>query len=373
MKTKHYLIILFLTLAGFISCKKMDSTYKKFIVPGGKIYTEKVTSPMVRPGRNRIEISWLRGADPNVTKARIFWNDYTDSIEINIPAIDDTISTTINNLPEKSYSFIIKTYDSKGNSSVPVEIIGFVYGDEYQNGLLTRPVNSNALDTNNTLSIEWGNADISGGAFATEVNYTDTLGNTRTQIFKTSEGISTISDYASGTHYQYRTDFLPDSMAIDTFYTSYTTEYVSSKLDKSNWTATADSYEATAALPNGPPDNAIDNNPNTYWHTDYSVAPHPGYPHWLAIDLKDDVVLTKIELTSRSNYYKEDFTDFILQGSLDGTNWTDYGLFTMPDQTGPQPFDVSTDPTVRYIRIYMTKGPYFFTHLAEFSAFGYKK
>jgi len=371
MKTT-YILILFLIIGSITACKKMDGTYKQYIVQGGKTYTGKAIDPVARPGRNRVEISWLRGSDPNVTKAVISWNNYADSVEVNVSSGNDTISTIIDNLPERSYSFMIKTYDAEGNSSVPAEIQCTVFGEEYQAALLSRPVISNVvIDSNQALSIQWGNADISSGAFATEVKYTDTLGETQMRRFDVTESNSVISDYNPGTAYQYRTLYLPDSIAIDTFYTDYVTQHVSWKIDKTGWIATADSYEATAALPNGPPSNAIDDNVNTFWHTDYSVAPQPGYPHWLAVDLNRTIVLTKIELTSRSDYFKEDFTNFILQGSMDGQTWTDYGTYTMPDATGPQSFDVSTAPTVKYIRIYMTAGPYFFTHLAEFSVFGY--
>ena len=87
-------------VAGFMQCKEIDDSFKDFVVPGGIVYPQKVVNPMVNSGYQRIKISWLRGADPSVTKARIFWNNYNDSIEVIIPPVGDTISVIINDLPE---------------------------------------------------------------------------------------------------------------------------------------------------------------------------------------------------------------------------------------------------------------------------------
>ena len=53
-----------------------------------------------------MKVSWLRGVDPTVTKIRVFWNNYADSIEIANPINnDDTIGVYIDNLLEDTYSF----------------------------------------------------------------------------------------------------------------------------------------------------------------------------------------------------------------------------------------------------------------------------
>jgi hypothetical protein len=60
----------------------MDSTYKQYVVPGGLTYAGKPTSPKAYSGLNRIKIAWLRGADPSVVKAKIFWNNFADSLAL---------------------------------------------------------------------------------------------------------------------------------------------------------------------------------------------------------------------------------------------------------------------------------------------------
>ncbi len=369
-RTSSYLMLLFITIGTFLSCKKMDSTYRKYIVPGGITYTGKAVAPIANSGHNRIKISWLKGSDPNVVKTRIFWNNYTDSVEINILPGVDTMSTIINNLPEKSYSFFIKTYDAKGNSSVPEEILGNVYGDNYQASLLSRPIVSSIMDAQGRLDIEWGDADLSNGAYAMEVAYTDTLGQQSVHRFAIDQSSTILSDYKGDSTFKFRTVYLPDSSSIDTFYTAFIIRAASRKIDKSTWIATADSYTPTRLLPSGPPKCAIDGNINTFWHSLYPSTTVI-YPHWLAINMKQVINVSNVELTYRQNVFTS-FTDFMIQGSLDGVNWTTYGSFNFLLLNDPQRYSIPNSPMMQYIRIYMTKGPNAYANLAELSVYGYQ-
>ncbi|MBO9731499.1 MAG: DUF4998 domain-containing protein [Chitinophaga sp.] len=221
-KTSHYIPMLCLALLALTACKKMDSTYKKFVVPDGIFYTGKANQPQVHSGRNRAKITWLRNADPSVVTAKIFWNNYTDSISVTVPPAGDTISCIIPDLPEKTYSFIIKTYDGQGHSSVPTEVFGTSYGEIYQSGLLPRVVLGTVLYPDSVV-ITWSSADISNGAIATELKYTDVQNAEQINSFPVSRNTSTIRYLKPGTSFRYRTVFLPDSMSIDTFYTDYVT------------------------------------------------------------------------------------------------------------------------------------------------------
>ncbi|HEX5552924.1 MAG TPA: DUF4998 domain-containing protein [Chitinophagaceae bacterium] len=361
-------MILFIISGAFSGCKKMDSTYRKYVVQGGLTYTGKVTSATAYPGHNRVKISWLRGSDINVTHVRIFWNNYTDSIEVHIPSTGDTISAVIGNLPEKSYSFILETYDDKGHSSVKVELLSAAYGDSYESSLLNRPVFSSIMGNNDTVNIQWGSADISNGAYATEIQYTDTAGDAQVRRFDISDPGSQLTGYKPGTTFSYRTVYLPDSLSIDTFYTDYATQHVSGKIDKSNWIATADSYTPTRLLPSGPPDRAIDGDINTYWHSLYPS--NVVFPHWLEVDMGQAITVTGVELIYRQNVFN-DFANFNIEGSMDGINWTTYGSFTFLKVNDPQDYAITGAPQMRYIRVYADKGVNNYAHLGEFSVFGY--
>lgn len=359
--------LLFIVPFFYVSCQKMDDSYRKFVVPGGITYPGKATSPVAHSGKNRVLITWLRGTDPTVVKANVFWNNYSDSIAVDVPQTGDTISVVIDDLPEQQYAFEIVTYNDKGDKSVPQEVLGSSFGDTYQTGLLNRYITQAINYGYDTAWIKWGSVDLASGNIATEISYIDTSGREKVKRFPISDTLSFISGINS-TEIKYRTVYLPDSTSIDTFYTAYDAYQILTKIDKKNMTITADSYEPTAQLPNGAPEKAIDDDPNTFWHTDHTGV-QPPYPHWLAIDMKQTVSLALVQLTSRPNSIAADFTDFIIQGSQDGQNWSDYGTFKLPDAAGPQDFYLENPPKIRYVRIYMTKGPNYYSHLAELSLY----
>ncbi|TZF82806.1 hypothetical protein FW774_15060 [Pedobacter sp. BS3] len=368
-----YVSLLLIVTGGSISCKKMDSTYKQFVIPGGITYTGKVTSPVVYAGRNRIKIAWLRGTDPNVTRAKITWNNNQDSVIVSIPATGDTISVIINNLDEKRYSFIATTYDDKGHSSVPVELLGESFGTKYESLLVTRPPSRSETDQDGILNITWANANVSGGAYATEMRYTATDGQVKVKRILATETLSAINDYKPGTTYEHRTLYVPTGISLDTFYTAYRTEHVAFKIPKAGLAVTTDSYAKTSQLPKGgPPQFAFDDDISTFWHTHHTPAPVPGFPHWLAVDLAKTYRITRVELTCRPGVTNT-FTEFTIQGSMDGTNWSGYNSFTLIQKDPTQSFTLSDIPLMRHIRIYATKGPNAYANLAEFTVYGYEE
>ncbi|TCC99452.1 hypothetical protein EZ444_01890 [Pedobacter hiemivivus] len=375
MKIKHHQIVLLaITICAVAACTKMDSSYKEFIVPGGLTYAGRVTKPVVQSGRERIRISWLRGADANVKLARIYWNNYADSVSVPIPASGDTISVIIDHLEERPYTFIARTFDDKGNKSVDVELLGETYGPKYQSLLVTRPVvQSENMGTN--LLITWSNANKTGGAYVTEVEYINTANVVTVKRFGVDEVSSAISDYKPGSTYRYRTEYRPGA-SIDPFYTGYTSLIVSSKIPKSGLVATADSFAATSQLANGggPAKFAFDDDLNTFWHTHHTPAPVPVFPHWLAVDLQKTYNITRVELICRAGAtgVTNSFTTFIIQGSMNGTTWTDYDTFTLIQKDEAQSFAPKNTAKMRFFRIYATAGPAVHTSLAEFTVYGYE-
>lgn len=373
-KIYRYIVMFVLGICTLTACKKMDSIYKDFIVPGGLPYAGRVTKPVIQSGRERVKISWLRGADPNVNLARIYWNNYTDSVNVPIPASGDTISVVIGNLEEKPYTFVARTYDDRGNKSVTVELLGESYGDKYQSLLVTRPV-IQSENVESVLTINWSNANKSGGAYVTEVEYTNTADETVVKRFSVDEISSVISDYKPGTTYRYKTEYRPGA-SIDPFYTDYSVQYVSKKIPKAGLVVTADSFAATSQLPaGGPAPFAFDDDVNTFWHTHHTPAPVPGFPHWLAVDLVKTYKVSRVELFSRPGV-TNGFAEFTIQGSMNGTTWTDYGSFTKIQKDPGESFMLKGGAaTMRYLRLYITApatAGQAHTNLAEFTVFGYE-
>lgn len=364
------LTILFLFTFVIISCSDMDDKYKEYIVPNGITYPGKVTKLRIFPGHDRLRFSWLKGTDPRVVEARIFWNNYRDSVKIDIPD-KDTISYLLENMPENTYSLFVRTYDVNKNASVPVEILGITYGENYQASLLSRAIEATEIDETGKLNVLWGVADITNGATATEIRYVNTQGKTKIIQSDIKSNSTEISDF-SGYSYEYRTLFLPDSLAIDTFYTNFIKQKNAMKISKKNWIATADSWEPTGQMPKGGlPSFVIDDNPDTYWHTNHTQQTS-NFPHWLAFDMKKKVAVERVELTSRYDYFGADFKNFRIEGrNSDSEEWVSYGTFNLADKTGPQSFILEGTPKMRYLRIFMLEGQFPpHCHLAEFSAYG---
>ena len=371
MRTKIFIGVIALLVVA--ACKKMDDNYKQYIIPGGIVYPGKPIQAKFHPGKYRAMVSWKRGTDPKITKARIYWNNFTDSVEVQIAPKQDSVSHIFTNLQENIYSYTIRTMDENGNKSVPVELTGSVFGDRYQASLLNRAIASAIIGEDDKLTIIWGAADTTNGARTTEVRYTTVDGQTATASFSAKKDTSYITGVQGSNGFEYRTVFTPDTLAVDTFYTAYQQMPGSfMQIAPTTWTATADTYELTGQQPNGAPSKVLDGDIGTYWHTNHSKSPVTGYPHWLAFNMNRRVKVDRVVLASRSDYVREDFTDFIVQGSDDGTTWQNYGNFTLAEIAGPQTFTLTGAPVMRYLRIWQvrnaTGSPH--SHLAEFAVYG---
>lgn len=371
---KIYLSIIFASLSFALlmlnACKKMDSTYEKFLVPGGLTYPAQVLNPLVYAGKNRIKISWLKSSDPNLVKARVFWNNYTDSLEVPISPNQDTISIIINDLEERAYSFYVRTYDEKGNASVPTELIGESFGDQYQESLLSRPINRGVLFDDGKVEITWGAANLTGGAYASEVLYTNRDGKSIKKIFSTEDATSQLVDLKEGSKVQFRTIYLPDSLAIDTFYTAYD-NFDNFYFDKSTWKVVAYSSQHDGSDANKV-ENIIDGTYTTRWHCLVSS----NYPHFVVIDMqnKKNISSFSVERTTFDNPGGDDRgpDTFQLFVSDDNETWKDLGIYNFNRLlNGEQFYPMSPIANGRYFKFVGLTGPQSYMVLGEISVYGY--
>lgn len=215
MMKNNILFIIFIVVIGVCTgCDSQTDIYEKYIVPNGLIYPGPAQNPVAYPGNKRIKISWLRGTDPRVQTARIFWNNYTDSVEFIVPADVDTVSYIIDPIDENTYSFMIHTYDNEGNKSIPIEVLGAVYGDNYRNLLTNRLLKSTYYDGLD-LKLNWGVAgDTEVG---TLVNWVDTNGAPQSMEVDPAESETVVPNFNLNEPLSYSTIHKPDSLAIDMF------------------------------------------------------------------------------------------------------------------------------------------------------------
>lgn len=123
--------------------------------------------------------------------------------------------------------------------------------------------------------------------------------------------------------------------------------------DKSEWTATADSETPDGWENTGKASALLDGNKTTYWHTDYSVSPTPGYPHWVLIDMKEGKNIISVAITNRqaASPNKVGMKRFKLEGSTDGNNFTSLGEFNFAISNDAQSFPVSSENAYRFLKL----------------------
>jgi hypothetical protein len=331
---------------AFIGCSKMDDTYIDFIKDGSITYVGTPDSLKVYPGKNRLKLEWML-SDPSATRARIYWNNKSDSLSLPVVVDPATKKMTVwlDDLREGSYSFEITLYDKNNNRSVVSNAIGKVYGDNYVNTLLTRPVKS-AIFKNDSVTVNWGAADLT--VVATELNYKDKNGQDHKLIAPASAISSYLTNYSMTAHenFEYRTLYVPDSLAIDTFYTPYQNVKVTGpplEYSRSGWTASEVDYDLTNPRM---PKNALDGNNSTIWHMDKTK----GYPQQMTVDMKSEKFVNGFFYVQRTPLDGAVKLVEILV-SNDGTTWKSLGAYTFENIGTKQYLELLEPATFRHFRL----------------------
>lgn len=144
-------------------------------------------------------------------------------------------------------------------------------------------------------------------------------------------------------------------------------------LPKTNWEARADSEELTGeGDSNGKAKFAIDNNINSFWHSQWQGS-EPPFPHWIEVDFKTDLYVTQVGLTRRQNN-TNGFKTFDILGSSDGNTWKTIATDMVMNQTEieMQKFEI-VPQYLKKIKIQMKDNfnGQKSTHLGEIDVLGY--
>ncbi|GAB3417610.1 hypothetical protein GCM10027516_11500 [Niabella aquatica] len=363
---------MYLSILSFIliaSCAKIDD-YKKFVEGGEISYTGKIDSVKVYPGDGRVLIQGLFRSDPKVTSCRIYWNGLKDSLEVPVTRTGgtDTVKQFIQ-LPENLYNFQIYTYDALGNKSVPVYATGRSYGDAYKTSLSNRLVLSAVINANNDVTINWRNIDKTLGAFATEITYTDNSNNEQRVTTSVNTTTSLLKDCKTGAPLKYRTLYLPDTLAIDTFYTAYRS-YQNFMFDKTNWKVV--DFSSNHGGNDNRVENFIDGTAATRWHTLVGRT----YPHFAVVDMQGKKTITGFGLQI-TTYEKPDGDNrapdtFQMLVSDDNVTWSNLGTFNFNRfLNAEQLYNLGAPITARYFKFIGVTGPENNMVLGEINIYGY--
>lgn len=216
---KFYLLACLLVL---LACSKKPIDYRDFLEGEELVYPGAVSDAKVLPGHNRLQLIWHPSPDPSVVKYTVFWNNRADSITINSTTHNaaDTVRCTISGLSEYVYSFVIYSYDAKGNRSVATEVSNArVYGTVYNatlNNRLSNPDNPYTIREDSSVIIRFSTPDTIN--INTALQYTRKSGEVTQLSLSPDEDSLTLTDYKFGTPVVYRSSYIPVSSALDTFY-----------------------------------------------------------------------------------------------------------------------------------------------------------
>lgn len=217
---KLQFISCFAILFYLIGCAKTED-YKKYLESGEIRYAAKPEKLKALSGKDRIKLQWVILSDQNITKAKIFWRNKTDSLEVAIKRTSgiDTISKIIP-LSEGPYSFDVIHYHEDGVKSLASNVSGNVYGESFLNTLMNRGTKSYTfLASNKSITINWGVSD--NISIGTQVNYTN-VNNQAVKAMVTTKAVSSnYTNVLNNSVLEYRTLYKPDTLCIDTFYTDF--------------------------------------------------------------------------------------------------------------------------------------------------------
>lgn len=141
--------------------------------------------------------------------------------------------------------------------------------------------------------------------------------------------------------------------------------------DRTNWQVLSfSSQEANGeGAGNGKVINALDNNPATYWHSQWQGG-SPGPPHFFVIDMGEVKTLHGFSFLDRQSDNTGKPQHVVVATSMDNITWTNAGAFTLANTKDLQPQVLPSAAGARYFKITIQDSyGATYTHLAELNAF----
>jgi hypothetical protein len=209
-------LILFTT-----ACTKDYKNYEQFIKDGPIVYPGRADTVQALAGKERILLKWAVPSDLNITNYKIYWNFGGDSLDIQgrKPVAGDSIKIYINNLVQGSYNFTVYSFDGAGHRSIGSNTIGNVYGSIFSSSILTRSVLGQTKDVaRSILRIGW--VDREEKCIGTEWAFTNANG-ASASLFSPLADSTIITAINVTQPISYRSLYLPEANAIDTFFTEF--------------------------------------------------------------------------------------------------------------------------------------------------------
>jgi hypothetical protein len=376
MKTIIKIVLVMLIAVPFSSCEDSTDLYQKWLEGGEIIYAPKVENIETFAGENRVLLRvWLLNS-PNVKELSIYWNDGQDSLRVpvTLSAGLDSVDVFIPELTEKAYTFDVSTIDTYGHHSLKTSGFATSYGDEFKNLLTNRLVSD--------MQVQGADGKITWVAapeylFCNDIRYTDINDDEKTVRVLPDQTTTTLPGLKLGTPCFYRSLFLPEANAVDTF--ALGTEWIKIpyffEIGKSGWSLVA----ASGSDGENFPENVFDGNVGTVWQTSWR-APATPPPHWLIIDMGasfniNRMLTRKFASAQTVQYFISDTPTYNGDPDTD-SNWTKITEIVFPNGS-PNNTEISSfvipgvDAQGQYLLLYLPDPGYAgqYISIAEITAF----
>ncbi len=279
----------FLSIAAvaalFASCGSQDEIYKEWVKKGGYDYPAKAINLSSVSGYQNVIVSWEKPMDPAVMTARLFWDNYAKSIDIDYADYPDgKVSMLVGDLEDRSYTFDIVNYDDAGNQSLASEITVSPYGDGWMVSRSERTVNLARMEGRNAKIVMSKSTDEMIATRFRYKNLQDEWVECET-ILKPGETEVTFKDALKGKRFEYSSSFCP-SEGKDTVWRAWTKseDGISYQLDGSRWNVAVTNGQVNG---NNTPEKIFDGrfDRSSYsWHSSKSDNNRLLFPKILSID-----------------------------------------------------------------------------------------
>jgi hypothetical protein len=287
-KVKQTAVAVSLLCLVMSSCSKMNDLHESYMTGDEQIYAARVDYIEMYPGKYRTLLK-AKISSQRINTARIYWNDYRDSIDIDVKDSIGTFTVEIGGLEEREYIFHVVCFDKFGYKSLPVEVTGRVYGDKFKNRLVNRGIQDMFCDEKG-LSITWNSAP--EYAIYSEMEYKDENGQIHREQIPTDTISSLIPEWAEG--FRYRTLFIPDKNSVDTFDIEWKTGVtILRKYPRTGWTADSrGGFQYMGEYIKGDPICLFDGISRTCWQTKLNSE----WPQCLTADMKKELSILTLRI-----------------------------------------------------------------------------
>lgn len=387
MKQIFYIIataVAGICLAG--SCAKQDDTYKEFVKIGGYNYPAKSKNLKATAGYNRVILTWDIPLDPAAKHAKVFWDNYKDSVSIEYSACTDgQARIEIRNLEDRSYTFDVINYDDAGNKSLACELTTSAYGDGWLSTHSERKVISTIMNGEDGVA-KMG--EPTNEMVLTKFRYLDTDGNwVESEPVSCTEFEARLPKALKGKRIQYKSAYCPEN-GIDTVWASSwirTSQPIIYALS-GDWTVKCTANQARND--DYSPYNMFDGDFETRYYSSTNTNYRKLFPKIVTIDTKREgkeaVTITGINVTqhptTNASRYVKAFNVYVGDEPFDANDadyLADFGTpiidATLVQTSASQSRTLTTPVSGRYIAIvfknsYSSNG---YIDVWEFEILGY--